>query len=226
MFYVRAFCDSGCFGNWVSEKPTLKKLLQSFEIKPVGDFDRPSVFAADNRATELEAVAALRQKDRRIAKTFCLRITPDDLAVAGIAPDSSVRGQTGVRSVDERHCNLIGTRENFVRLVEVLLTRIWEAEDRLIVYADLTILGEVARLSKLKDGIDEHARVRCIDVLSTKKDFHEFTSQDEVTVMSKLDGLNPNMIRAVRRFVSAHEPRSAPWPVFLKRIVQWWNREK
>ena len=85
----------------------------------------------------------------RIEPCYLVRIRTTDLVEAGIGVEDSVIGTTGIVCVDFRHRDLVGTKEQFERLVDVILTRLREGEDR------------VRRIGQVQVRYALHAFARC-----------------------------------------------------------------
>jgi len=180
------------YSQWFGTKPELSKLLECFgvprnhgsakQVKPV------SVFGARNQDEELQAVAAhFQYSPVTVEKRFTICVTKKDCDDAGIEIAFS-RGNTGIDFVDARHADLKGNLENFIRLTNVVIRRIWEGENRFRIYAPHAILGELALLSRLSDGVDDLAIQRCIDVLGKTPDWYRIPAgRDVVELIGKMD---------------------------------------
>lgn len=169
MDYLRVF-KTPSFSNWCGCKTNLSSLLKTFAVSR-RDRGRLtcSVFGYNNRAEELENVAALFQtKPNSVDRRFGIWLTNQDCEEAAIAL-MRTEGQTGVRSVDQRHFELGGTADNFVDLTMSLVRRIWQGEDRVRAYAALTILGELAMFSRTNEGIHDVVKRNCIDIFERSR---------------------------------------------------------
>lgn len=217
MFYVREFSSKTWLGHWLSKTPELKALLKSFGIGLTGNVEPPSVFRCEGQSSELETVAALCQRSRTSERTHLIRVALDDINSVGIRVDTSESGRTGIRTVDVRHANLHGSREQFQALVERVLTKIWEGDNRLNVFSELAILGELARLSKLSDGIDEGARERCMRLLERRSDNHRFESDNAVSIISHFAEDASQIVEARRHFGTPKQPV----PRMISSFVRW-----
>ena len=162
MDYIRFFSREKGFNAWPNAAPEIKHLLDCFDVKLNMDASCPvvnSVFHARNDVERLQNVASFFSTNpRKAQKQFGLRITTEDCDRAGIQIAMN-RGETGVRFVDERHADLVGTSTEFKSLATIIIVRIWEGEQRLQAFPPHSILGEVAVISNLADQVDDGAVV-------------------------------------------------------------------
>lgn len=192
MHYVRVFSRPSWVSKWHEARPHAPTLLNCFDvsnakaknIKPV------SVYRAASLAEERENVAALFSHDHpRAERRFAVRVTLDDCDRAGIEIDQSTRGKTGVSVVDARHADLKGDGAQFLALIQQIVARMWEGEERICVFAAHAILGEVAVLAN--SGLtDTDALERCQDVLNKSSDMHTLAS-GIVRLEGELESTNP-----------------------------------
>src|SRR5215813_5587508 len=84
-------------------------------------------------ATEEARVAAahlLAGNNPAMETRYLIRILAPDVTEAGLRVDDFSIGKTGVPWVDFRHRDLVGAKDQFRQLVEVILRRVCEGEDR------------------------------------------------------------------------------------------------
>ena len=191
MEYLRVYATAS-WSQWFDKKPKLSMLLKCFDLDRNQESTKQvapvSVFRARNQDEELQAVAAFFQTaPGTVEKRYAICITEKDCGEAGIEIDFT-HGQTGVHFVDARHADLKGTLDNFIQLANVITRRIWEGDNRYRIYSKHTILGEVAILSRLADGIDDGAIQGCNEVLAKSADLHRFPDgRDVVKLIGKMD---------------------------------------
>jgi hypothetical protein len=121
--------------DWVNGVGTPAALAQNiFRLKKSRDQDAcaESTYEVEGELEEARVVAAhlLTDTSPKIEPRHLVRIRAADLVEAGIRVEDLVLGTTGIPCVDFRHRDLVGTKEQFERLVQVILTRLREGEDR------------------------------------------------------------------------------------------------
>ena len=121
--------------EWVNGVGTPAVLAQNvFRLKksPHRDACEESTYQVEGEIEEAQAAAAhlLTDTHPKIEARHLVRIRPADLVEAGIRVDDSFIGTTGIVWVDFRHRDLVGTKGQFERLVDVILSRLREGEDR------------------------------------------------------------------------------------------------
>src|SRR5262249_39271483 len=125
--------------DWVNGVGTPQTLAQSiFRLKRVHRKDRDDVceestYLVEGSLEEVQAAAAhlLADDDPKVETRYLVRILLSDAEEAGLRVADSALGETGVVWVDFRHRDLVGTKEEFQHLVDVLLRRLREGEDRI-----------------------------------------------------------------------------------------------
>jgi hypothetical protein len=122
--------------QWLNGVGTAAGLAQSiFLLKKSRHPDacEESTYEVEGELEEARATAAhiLTDTHPKIDPRYLVRIRAADLGKAGIRVDDSVIGTTGIVCVDFRYRDLVGTIEQFERLVDLILTRLREGEDRL-----------------------------------------------------------------------------------------------
>jgi hypothetical protein len=122
--------------EWVNGLGTPAALAQNiFRLKKSrpGDACAESTYEVEGELDEAQAAAAhlLTDTHPRIEARHLVRIRAADLAAAGIGVEDSVIGTTGIVRVDFHHRDLVGTKEQFERPVQVILARLREGEDRI-----------------------------------------------------------------------------------------------
>jgi len=205
MFYLRKIPRRSAEA-WLNKQPILSYLLESFDIggnHPAGKPVRPvSVFFARNAEEEAQNVAAMVQRGNGTTpeKEFVLRISEEDCKRAGVTMRRS-NGDCGVAVVDGRHCDLDGTREVFTELCRVVVGRLWSGEDRCRTFTAKTVLGQVAVLSRLSEGIEKEAVERCNTMLLANAEDHRF--QGDAVELPGRDEKSPTTYLGVCPLVTA-----------------------
>ena len=210
MDYLRVFKTPSWFTAWSSTSPDLKRLLHCFEVQRLqgqsGEQSTLSVFRAQTDAERLQNVAALFQNDPGTAdKTFGIRLSSADCAEAGIRIEAS-DAATGVRFVDKRHADLVGTASEFESLAGIVIRKIWEGEQRLKVFSAHSILGEVAVLSHYIDHLDDGAKERCSRVLKKNEEKVRIQASVHVELCGKLTDKSGDVAITAKRVLSPKPP--------------------
>ncbi len=91
-----------------------------------------STYLVEGPIEEARVAAAhlLAGKNPAMETRYLIHILVPDTAQAGLHVDDSSIGKTGVSWVDFRHRDLVGTEDQFRQVVEVILRRLREGEDR------------------------------------------------------------------------------------------------
>jgi hypothetical protein len=168
MRFLRVFAQQGLVSNWLELEPPLAKVLKCFDVNRMASRIAPvSVYVVRNELEEVQTVAALFQvAPGTPEKRFGILIDEADCATAGIDIDAGVKGETGIHAVDARHVDLIGTQDQFGRLVAQIVARMWAGEQRLRSYPAQQIAGQLAVFSRLSpEHILEDARQNCLSSL-------------------------------------------------------------
>jgi hypothetical protein len=163
MHYVRIHGTKTDFDQWTFASPKLSALLQCFDINRKSQNPRsPSVFVAHNAEEELEAVAAIFQKDPgKPERRFLIRIKDADCRAAGVAVDPTP-GETGIILVDRRHVDLRGSASQYIELIRQIVAAIWRGEDRLRIVTAHQILGQIAIFSTLREQLIKQEASPCL----------------------------------------------------------------
>jgi hypothetical protein len=125
--------------EWVNGVGIPQVLAQNiFRLKKVHrndlhDVCEESTYLVDGPLEEMRVAAAhlLADDDPKIETRYLVRILLSDANAAGLRVEDSTIGGTGVGWVDYRHRDLVGTKEEFLGLVAVILGRLREGEDRI-----------------------------------------------------------------------------------------------
>lgn len=203
MDYIRFFSREKGFNAWSNVAPEMKHLLDCFDVKSNMEASVPvanSVFHAMNDVERLQNVASFFSTNpRKAEKQFGLRITTEDCEKAGIQI-AQIRGETGVRFVDKRHADLLGTPTKFKSLATIIIARIWEGEQRLQAFPPHSILGEVAVISQFIGQVDDDASERCSRVLERNRSMIHSQGSEYVDLCGQLlDGEHNVDVIARRR---------------------------
>ena len=129
---------SSRFDDWVNGKGDARSIAESVfrptkvHRKEFRGLLEDSTYSVGNCLEEIHVAAAhlLTSNDPKMATRYLIRILPDDVKEAGLLEDDASIGKTGVPWVDFRHRDLLGAKEQYQRLVEVILRRAQEGEDR------------------------------------------------------------------------------------------------
>lgn len=206
MEYMRVF-SSPTITKWFDKSPKLSQLLKCFDAQRNLDTKKSvtpvSVFHARNQKEELQNVAAIFQNNvRTVAKQFAICIRKSDCSEAGIEIDTT-HGKTGIACVDARHADFKGTLENLIELARVLTQKICEGENRVRIFSQHAILGEIAVFSRTSNGIDEFAKKRCNQVLKKTTDLFKFPNdaRNVVEILVKMDDKQDMTVTALRKLV-------------------------
>jgi hypothetical protein len=121
--------------EWVNGVGTPAVLAQNiFRLKKSRHRDacEESTYEVEGEKEEARAAAAhlLTDTHPKIEARHLVRIRVADLVEAGIRVEDSGIGTSEIVCVDFRHRDLVGNKEQFERLVDVILTRLREGEDR------------------------------------------------------------------------------------------------
>lgn len=224
MRFIRVSSQQPCFANWQEKEPTLSKLLQFFEVKPQARTPDPvSVFEVRSELEELESVAAVFQRTVTSPdKRFGVLTTEEDCRIAGIKVDRNEKGNTGIHQIDMRHTNLIGTPDQFNRLMIEILQRIWGGEQRLRVFPAKQITGQVAVFFKLPDQeIEEASREDCGCVLS-KANCHQYIEEhSRVEIQGCVKDKRDFPVIATRSYGSLLAPPDPSFRALIRRLRHW-----
>src|SRR6266542_1635088 len=205
---------------WFDAKPSLSTLFRSFDInEKLNTVQTASVFRTNSALEELEVASALTQKDQSTpAKQFGIRINPADCRAAGIEIDATIRGTTGVESVDMRHVDLKGNRDQFRNLITSVLARLWEGHDCIRTFPEHMIAGQLALFQKLTAGIDAEARERCRISLSKIPRYigQREDDDDKIQILGELDKTNPPVSVVGERSISEYIRSSSSGNLYQK----------
>jgi hypothetical protein len=121
--------------EWVNGAGTPQLLAQNiFRLKklPRKDICEESTYSVDGEVEEVQAAVAhlLTDQQPKVEPRYLVRIRTADIHEAGLQEQDSVLGATGIVRIDFRHRDLVGTKDQFERLVEVILSRVREGQDR------------------------------------------------------------------------------------------------
>ncbi len=129
------------FNGWTEASPEQQRLLDSIMGREQPDEDGTyrsvSVYRADCWNEELENAAAYRSDvPKKVPeRAFAVAFDSRDLASAGVSCKNTTTGTPGIQSVDSRHFELAGTRDQFLRLLENTVKRYAEDESVIRVYS-------------------------------------------------------------------------------------------
>lgn len=123
--------------DWINGVGTPQALSQNiFRLSKAGRMDLPdaceeSTYLVDGPIEEMRVAAAhLLADGAKIETRHLVRILLSDAKEAGLLVEDSVLGNTGIGWVDFRHRDLVGTKEQFQALVQVVLRQLHAGEDR------------------------------------------------------------------------------------------------
>jgi hypothetical protein len=183
------------------------------------------VFSASNERERLQNIAAhFSTTFSGVETRFGLRITQSDCDIAGITITPN-KGKTGIPFVDVRHSNLCGTLPAFISLVEGILTRMWEGQDRICVFPPHSILGEIAVLSQLS-GLDEGTKDCCGICLSKTPDLFSLAlDRGVVELFAELkDKPVPHRVSTSRALITSDSNQSTTVEVESQLASNWLRR--
>src|SRR5437588_4938165 len=117
------------FDDWVNGNGSARVLAESvFRLTRAHRQEfrglwEDSTYLVGGALEEVRAAAAhlLTGNDPKMETRYLIRILPSDVQQAGLQVDDSSIGKTGVPWVDFRHRDLVGTKDQFQRLVEAIL---------------------------------------------------------------------------------------------------------
>lgn len=151
--------------KWYMDGPDMKQMRKNLNIKKIDPNTLElSVFRADSEAEVRQNLAAtLLVNPRTVTKTCGLVIYDHDYLDLGIRATAST-GKTGVKAVDERHYDLIGSDTEFADLIKNVIRAMWKGDRRMWIYPPQSILAELGMVYAL----DCHANTRevcrkCLD---------------------------------------------------------------
>jgi hypothetical protein len=230
MLYIRMVSIQKDFNSWHVKNPEMSRLLRCFDLKPEGTgIESVSVYKAESESDELESVSAVFQGSRGSPeKLYGILLTEKDCGSSGIKIDGAARGSTGIRRIDRMHANLTGTRDDFKKLMVQILQRIWEGEQRLRLFPENQIIGQIAVFSKLLEGdIEEDTRGSC-EVVLRKASCHRFLEEESrVEIEGKVEDRQGIRVLASRSYRGSCR---LSWPSLgdlisrVKRSWTNWNR--
>ncbi len=180
MRYIRMISTQADFNTWHIKAPEMSRLLRCFDMKQEGaGTESVSVYKVESESDELECVSAVFQGSRGSpAKLFGVLLSQDDCESSGIKIDALAGGRTGIGRIDQRHSNLTGGREDFRKLLVKILQRIWEGEQRLRLFPENQIIGQIAVFSRLSlKDIEEDSR-KCCEAVLSKASCHRFLENE------------------------------------------------
>lgn len=224
MQFIRAISKPSHFKEWSKASPTLSKLLEVLKLDPRWADDKQaivSVFRATSHTQELEVVASqfARRKTTDLEDCYAIRLTADDCENCGIDVNRVNEHGTGVLSVDDRHCNLSGTKQQFVELISRTVANIWAGQDRLKVYPRLQVGAQIAVLSCLNDSeIEPEARKRCREIIQASNHLTIDNPAEKVRIESVLQS-GAKSIKVV-----AERPIHIPTTRVLGRLRSFFTR--
>lgn len=168
MALVRVVPKHNLHNSWLAEPPRSPHDLMK---DPFGYDGQPisiSVFEVAPGIEETKAVAAhyLTLKRNRFEKVWALRIEAHELDTLNIQLNHNTGG-TGIADIDDKHCELIGNKQQFEDLTKCLHNAIRIGEDRLKVVGEIQIKYQVEQFMLLKnDRINDVAKNQCQKILS------------------------------------------------------------
>jgi hypothetical protein len=129
---------SSRFDDWVNGKGDVRAMAESIfrpttaQRKEYRGLLEDSTYSVGSHHEEIQVAAAhlLTGNDPKMVTRYLIRIRPEDAQEAGLLEDDYSLGETGVPWVDFRHRNLVGTKDQYQQLVEVILHWVQEGEDR------------------------------------------------------------------------------------------------
>ncbi len=116
LHFVRVF--RGNLENWNLESPDIDALAKAFDLGERAN----SVYEVGNGEEECLATAAHRFPKvlSKLESESILRVTRDDLLRCGIGIGEFEFGRTGIPKWDGRHCNIVASREQLLKLIRHL----------------------------------------------------------------------------------------------------------
>jgi hypothetical protein len=122
--------------DWINGVGTAQVLAQNiFRLKklPRKEICEESTYEVEGELEETRAAAAhlLTDLEPKIAPCYVVRIRKVDLLEAGVQEQDTVIGTTGIVYIDFRHRDLVGTKPQFEKLVEVILGYLRNGQDRI-----------------------------------------------------------------------------------------------
>jgi len=210
MDYMRFFSKGSDSNEWHVKNPSIDRLRQIFIKANQNSANDVSVFGTLDYRHELQNVAANYQVSPKTPeKTYAVLMTERDCSNSGVKIVKS-SGNTGCGCVDIRHAELVGTKDNFSKLVLRIVQRIWAGENRVRLYTAHAIIGELAVMSRLEKGIEENAIANCVLCLSKSEQNFEFPNGSSVVRMvASPNGKADDPIESQRSLVSILRP--PPW---------------
>jgi hypothetical protein len=116
LHFVRVF--RGNLENWNKDSPEIAGLANAFDLGESAN----SVYEVGNGEEECLATAAHRFPRilSKLEAETILRVTRDDLLRCGIGIGEFEFGRTGIPKWDGRHCNIVASREELLKLIQHL----------------------------------------------------------------------------------------------------------
>ncbi len=188
---IRPFSDK--FPKWTDKSPELTQLLKCFEIirdAPAGKVLTTSLYLTEAAEDELAIVAALHQRsEHSVDKRYAVRVEQGECEQSGLQVQPHIENKTGIRDVDRKHVNVSGTLDQFIRLMVRIVSEIWKGQDRLRIFTEHQILGQLAVFVKQSsERVEPEAQQRCLHCLSKSPDRFQFC--DDVGIVRILGTLN------------------------------------
>ena len=227
MTFLRTFEGPNSFDTWFNKNPNLQQLLKCFD-RNVVNLEPVSVHESFTALEEVECVAAHYETFNRssLKKQFAVRVCLEDCRKAQIeVRHDANQGTTGVKFVDRRHYNLIGTQEQFANLVKEIVRGIWEGEDRVRAFPETQLHAQLSVFREMpSDLVEDEAKERCQKSLSGTGQQQNLSPDGRYV---EIDGwLNDEQgqsvrIKATRRI---SEQRYYAWRSFMYVLKGLWRR--
>ena len=124
-----------CWTNGEGTGQALAQLifqLKKLHRKDMEDICEESTYYVDGEVEEVKAAAAhlLTDNKPKVEAGYLVRIRATDIEEVGLQQRDTAIGKTGIVRIDFHHRDLAGTKDQFERLVDLILRRLQEGQDR------------------------------------------------------------------------------------------------